>query len=673
MMASSERKRDRVLLLHCHPPTPCLYPFEKGLRDLGHEVIAFGPEGNYGDTAQFRALEPDSHYTSVPPLVTIDELFDLAGGQPDWLLYLQPNGPLMPRGLRDCPVPTVGWLTEEYKSADVDQGLYYYFDLAPTAFPQIAQMYHERGYDHRACFNFTGCNWLQPDAIPDERTIDVSFVGMTNPILSRDRCLELEKLLRLRSKGIEVVVRGGVFLKDMLNLYARSKIVFQHSGQGENNLTYRVSEAMSAGALVLSRRPAHVGGMGDNPLIEGKHIVYYDDFDEAEELIRHYTTHEDERRAIVDEATRYMEQQYPWVRQIEWFVDECVHNIPDDFLARRHARLARFGVDERRERLDYALYFILGAGHPTSARTLVEEIPGWETDIDARVTHAAACVAMQDVGAYTRDVRYFIAQGVHPLALYNHTAVLFSQREHLGRENTLESILLILRRFERLDPDDFEEGAIEGASLAPALTRVRLEVARAHFDYPSGPARRGRLWHLYLWAIRVAVSTLHKELGQFPLAVAGYRSALTLMPDDGHTMVDLARALSAAGRVNRAIPFYEKGIALEPFMYIARLELATLFLEAGRARDAANLLADTIVTGIRRDAPYFVAFRLLALAHMHSGNAAAALEVAQTGSAQFEMVALETDELGEEDIKELRAAFRDLSQEARSSLKRVGE
>ncbi|MEO2003035.1 MAG: hypothetical protein ABGY41_02935, partial [Candidatus Poribacteria bacterium] len=122
MTVSSASRRDRVVLLHCYPPTPCLYPFEKGLRELGHEVIAFGPTGMYGDSSQFRALEPDCHYTAVPPAISVDELFDLAGGQPDWLLYLQPNGALLPRGLRDCPVPTVGWLTEEYKSADVDQG-----------------------------------------------------------------------------------------------------------------------------------------------------------------------------------------------------------------------------------------------------------------------------------------------------------------------------------------------------------------------------------------------------------------------------------------------------------------------------------------------------------------------------------------------------------------------
>ncbi len=668
-MAGAARGRDRVLLLHSYPPTPCLYPFEKGLRELGHEVVAFGPEGDYGDAEQFQTLEPGCHYTGVPPTPTVDELFDLAGGQPDWLLYLQPNRPLLPRGLRDCPVPTVGWLTEEYKSADLDQGLYYYFDLAPTAFPQIARMYEERGYDNRPCFNFTGCNWLQPDVTPHERTIDVAFVGVTHPVLSRERCRELEKLLRLRGKGFEVVVRGGVYLRDMLNLYARSKIVFQHSGQGANNLTYRVSEAMSAGALVLSRRPEDVGGMGDQPLVEGKHIVYYDDFDEAEELIRFYTTHEQERRAIVDEATRYVEEQYPWVDQIERFVDDFVYSIPDDFLERRQERLARFAVDARRERLDYARCFILGAVAGAPARALVEEIPGWETDADARAVHGVACMATGDVEAYSEDLAFITGNGPHALALYNHAIVLFSQRKGMGRENALQHILSVLRRFERLSPDDLQGDAVEGAVAHLVPTRARLEVALAHFNFPPGAARRQRLCHLYLWSMRLAVATLQRELGQFALAIASYRDALALMPDDGHAMAHMAHALDQVGRPNDAIPVYEKAIALEPFLYTARLQLATLLLVADRAQDAADLLEDTVLTGIERDAAYFEAYQLLSRAHAQTGNAAAALHTLQTGSDQLEILVLETDQLSESDVTKLRTGFRALSQALRSLLR----
>lgn len=667
-MAASASRRDRVLLLHCYPPTPCLYPFEKGLRELGHEVIAFGPEGAYGDDTQFRALEPDCHYTPVPPSPTVDELFDMAGGRPDWLLYLHPNGALLPRGLRDCPVPTVGWLTEEYKFADVDQRLYYYFDLAPTAFPQIAEMYRERGYDHRVCFNFTGCNWLQPDVIPDERPIDVAFVGMTEPVLSRDRCLELEKLLRLRQHGINVAIRGGVFLRDMLNLYAQSKIVFQHSGQGDNNLTYRVSEAMSAGALVLARRPAHVGGMGDNPLVDGKHIVYYDDFDEAEALIRYYTTHEEERRAIADKATRYIEEQYPWVRQIEWFLDEFVYRIPGDFLERRHARLARFGVDGRQELMDYARYFMVGTGLGGLGRSLIEEIPDWETDTGARTLHGLCCLADQDAAAYAADLSFVLERcPERPLALYNHAVLLFSQRETIGREEALRDLLPIVLRFEALDVDDFEGEAVDGVASTLGSMRVRLHTARAHFDFPPGRERGRRLYEIYMWHLHLAVGTLHSELRQWESAIARFNSALELMPDDGYVMADLARALTHAGRVEEAIESYAAAVKAEPFFHGARLQLGTLLLVSGRPREATALMTDTIVTSLRPDVARYEAYRLLAKAYAQDGDNTSARKTLVSASQELRANASRTDVISTDKVETLQESFRALARTLRAS------
>lgn len=668
MTVSSASRRDRVVLLHCYPPTPCLYPFEKGLRELGHEVIAFGPAGMYGDSSQFQALEPDCHYTAVPAAISVDELFDLAGGQPDWLLYLQPNGALLPRGLRDCPVPTVGWLTEEYKSADVDQGLYYYFDLAPTPFPQIARMYHDRGYDHRVCFNFTGCNWLQPDVNPDERPIDVAFVGTTNPVLSRDRCRELEKLLRLRQFGINVAVRNGVFLRDMLNLYAQSKIVFQHSGQGDNNLTYRVSEAMSAGALVLARRPEHVGGMGDHPLVEGKHIVYYDDFDEAEALIRHYSTHEDERRAIADEATRYIEQEYPWVSQIEWFLDEFVHRIPEDFLERRHDRLARFGVDERRELMDYARYFVVSVGHGTQARSLVEEIPNWETDADARILHGLCCRVDMDPDAYQDDIDFIADAGAEcPLSLYNHAALVFSGREELGYKLALEELLSLGRRLEAMDPDDFEGAAIDGAASTATSLRERLEVARAHFDLPPGRERGRRLYSIYSWYMETSIGTLHSDLEQWELAITRFEKALEFTPDDGYIMADLGRALLHAGRTEDALELARAAVKAEPFFTGGRLGLGTLLLATGNVGETVALMLDTLVTSLRSDASHYEAYGLLVQAHAQGGDIVRARKALVAASRELNANASGTEVISAAAVEGFQQTFRAMSRSLRAS------
>ena len=160
-----------------------------------------------------------------------------------------------------------------------------------------------------------------PDVAPGPRSVDVGFVGTISPTLSRTRCKELERLLLLRREGINVVTREGVFLVDMLNFYADSKIVFQHSGQGPNNLTFRISEAMAAGALVLAGRPEEVGDLVGQQLVEGEHIVYYDSWEEAVELIHHYRSNEEDRARISEAGRRLILDEFPWHRQIEYFVD----------------------------------------------------------------------------------------------------------------------------------------------------------------------------------------------------------------------------------------------------------------------------------------------------------------------------------------------------------------
>ena len=66
---------DRVLILHSYPPTPCLYTFEKGLRELGHDVVSVGPTSPDADSSQFRELEPQCSYLSAEPDVHLDEIF----------------------------------------------------------------------------------------------------------------------------------------------------------------------------------------------------------------------------------------------------------------------------------------------------------------------------------------------------------------------------------------------------------------------------------------------------------------------------------------------------------------------------------------------------------------------------------------------------------------------
>ena len=586
----------RVLLLHTYPPTPCLYPFEKGLRRLGFDVVTAGPAGPYGDPEQFRALEPECEYIEVDGEAHIDTIFEQTGGAPDWVLYLQPNAPFLPRGLRDCPVPTVGWITEEYKFADVDQRLYYYFDVAPTSFPHIERLYRDRGYDHRVCCNFIFCNWLVPDARPGPRSVDVGFVGTINPQLSRERCKELERLLLLRREGVNVVARSGVFLMDMLNFYADSKIVFQHSGQGPNNLTFRISEAMAAGALVLAGRPEDVGDLVGQQLVEGEHIVYYDSWEEAEELIRHYTRHEEERVRIAERGRRLITEEFPWHKQIEYFVDTCVRTIPGDYLARRHERLARFGVDDRREREDYARYFLLVAGDGAAARRHLEDIDGWEDDVNLRSGHALAAAVAGDGREYGADVESVLAgRPGHALTHYNHAAFLFLGRENLDPPVVAGAIRRALAALDATDLDAVDPGELDGLYMGAKMARFRQELAYCFFETMDRSERLRRLVELYRYDLHRSMGIVQCEQEQWRQAIIPLSRALRILPDDGYTARYLAQAFENVGRVEDAIAQYRKAIAMEAMFYDARLGLTGLLTQQGRREEALQLAEETAV------------------------------------------------------------------------------
>ncbi|MEO2003069.1 MAG: hypothetical protein ABGY41_03120, partial [Candidatus Poribacteria bacterium] len=140
----------------------CLHTFERGLRELGHDVVCVGPEGNYGAAEAWREVDPECAYHTVAADAELADIFDLIGGEPDWVFYLRPSNGFLPRGLAECPVPTVAWLEDEFKNAQAYHHLAYYFDLVGTAYPEVEESFRRAGHDNWVCFNYFTASWLTP-------------------------------------------------------------------------------------------------------------------------------------------------------------------------------------------------------------------------------------------------------------------------------------------------------------------------------------------------------------------------------------------------------------------------------------------------------------------------------------------------------------------------------
>lgn len=501
----------RVLVLHAYPPDPRLHTFERGLRQLGHDVVAAGPPSDTVPIEAWREVDAELTYVSVDPEASLDEVFAATGGVPDWVLYLRPPTAFLPRGLRDCPVPTVAWFEEEFRYLDVFLRLAPYFDIVGTAYEQVQRTYASRGIDNGRLFNYVTAAWLTPtgDVRFRGRPTDVSFVGNTDSRAARLRGLDLEKLSRLAAEGIRVDIRDRVYLWDMMDVYARSKIVFQRSGQGPPHLTYRVGEAMSAGAMVLAKHPVHASGL-PRPLVGGEHLVYYADFDEAAELIRHYLANEDERVAIAEAGHRYVREEAPWLTQVAAFLQQHVYSIPAHYAAARRARLARLDIDTRRAQLDRAYYFAVCGDRPDVARREIERIPDWWVDPEARGLRAATERGKEPGRDFLADVRFVLEQDAGNLATVSNYAVrTWQARDSLPREHTMRVVKQALDAFDMAPPRErrrrdrrhrrparhaLQAGGSErlptSVGSGPACTSP-CDPARAAFSQLRRPARRG--------------------------------------------------------------------------------------------------------------------------------------------------------------------------------------
>lgn len=637
-----ERSWNRVLVLHSYPPVPCLYTFEKGLRVLGYDVVSVGPETTYGDRAQFAELEPDCHYLPAEPDAHLNDIFDRIGGVPDWVFYLRPATAFLPRGLVECPVPTIAWLEDDFKFADLDHFLVPYFDVAPTAYWEIEEAFAAHGLGHRPCFNYFSASWLSPTTTYPGRPIDVAFVGHLDPHVSRARTLELEKLRRLAREGFRIFVHAGFFLMRMMEIYAQSKIVFQHSGQGAPNLTYRVGEAMAAGAMVLCRRPARVAGLA-KPFVEGKHIVYYDTFDEARELIRYYCAHDKEREEIAENGRRYVQEEFPWHERVRQFLEEHVSTIPSDFLERRKERLRRLGIDARRERLDYARYFLYGAGRADLARKFLEEIDRWRQDVAVCVSHALASLFTNDGRTFAEETHAVLQVApTHLLAAYNYAYTLFLQRATVGLAHVAQHTQQTVELLKSADLSGLSAEMMEGFYLPVEMRRFRLEIAKAFLDFPSGLGRWERLRAILLYQLYKNLGVVQMEAGRKREALAAFAQALEILPDDGYTHALMGKIYAQAARRAEAIRCYQKAVACEPQFVEAELELARLLVEERRYAEAVSFIENVLLSHLEPDGARLQLYVLLGQAYLSLGNREAARKAFLSGLCEAKVGTVDT-------------------------------
>ncbi len=289
----------------CNHPLESFEPRER-YRDV--ELLTFGPKDRMWVGKRFYPFDLEFD----PSRGTWEQLRALLppGWEPDLILFYYPEHEPLPRGIEKAPYPVVGVISDWNLHFDQLWTMAPFFDAVAAdrtgtgifAGAGFARTFYWPQYTFR-------WEWHRPvEGL--ERDIDVSFVGNLNPQVQGDRVPWLERLARLKERGVRVEIATGVFNEEYGRILARSKIGFNRSIRREMNL--RAFEVCASGALLLMERE---NLEVREYLAPGEEVVLYGEDDLEEKILR--LLERDEERERIARAGRKKILDYSMSRNLD--------------------------------------------------------------------------------------------------------------------------------------------------------------------------------------------------------------------------------------------------------------------------------------------------------------------------------------------------------------------
>jgi hypothetical protein len=253
------------------------------LERLGHRVLWVSDPSRGGSSVPGLFVSPGFALGT-----SLDDLFAAVGREWDLFLYVEPLG-FIPEGIERAGIPTAALICDVHNDLRSRRRLARFFDHV--------FLYHRnylKAFDEHPPANV---HW-HPYACDVElfrplgvaRDLDVAWVGqLFEPGHERGRVLA-----GIRERW-RVNEQRWYFQHEIPGVYSRAKIVVNLPLS--DDLNFRVFEAMSCGALLLTRRIAN----GQELLFEeGRHYIAFADEQELHAKIEYYLAHEDLRAQIAE-------------------------------------------------------------------------------------------------------------------------------------------------------------------------------------------------------------------------------------------------------------------------------------------------------------------------------------------------------------------------------------
>jgi hypothetical protein len=287
------------------------------MQRMGHQVFRIGLANDDTDVAETNYVE-----AGYGPSTSLDAMVDVAGFPPDLFLYIDP-GRFIPPGLESAPFPTACILCDTHRDLKARLLVARFFDHVFLYHRNYLPFFVEHPLGHIHWLPYAcDLEYFRPSAAT--RDLDVAFIGKLI-------CWSSERKGVLDDSRQRIMERIGRHWKtnelryyrqaEIPEIYSRAKIVLNMPLA--DDLNFRTFEAMSCGAMLLTRRVDN----GQEILFEeDEHFAAFSDEDELLEKLAYYLSHAEERRAIADAGLKEVRQHHRLDSRIQQLFDFVVEN-----------------------------------------------------------------------------------------------------------------------------------------------------------------------------------------------------------------------------------------------------------------------------------------------------------------------------------------------------------
>lgn len=229
---------------------------------------------------------------NTPPDIHISALIKKCPEAPSLIIHPEPWVPILPRGLTEVSVPTVGIQCDVY--AFTHRRLLYsmLFDYVAILHPGFEKVFEDAGHSRTITLPFavdTDCFYDSDES----RVYEIGSVGRLFQNLYKSR---VEILSSLSRKFRMNEWQRNHNYSEVPSVYRTSKIVVNVPRDDfPTDVSMRFAEAMACGALFLTRMPSEMTALGFD---ENVHFCGYRHGGEIPEIARKYLRDEEARRKI---------------------------------------------------------------------------------------------------------------------------------------------------------------------------------------------------------------------------------------------------------------------------------------------------------------------------------------------------------------------------------------